>query len=623
MKNYLREMLRIVMLLFSLCFMTNVFAQRERNYIYLFDCTKSMKGYQGRTPDIWNESCNYLKNDIETRENSSTITVVPFTGEKYNPAPISFQRSSFDWNKIKAELDKLVDGNPTNTDICSSWDLGVKLLDNKKDNYFFLLTDGDDNCKGTDELCKRIRNWCSLNNRSYAYYVMLTSHARNNAITEAAKACDRVNIVDANGHPKPFGSFTPHFITINTQDKESVRTFDFSASGRYAAKASVCANPSMSVTVVAEKKVDGLFTYSQTVTVPQKEQTAGNSVASNPYFSVELENGQIENGRFKVKITALKSQQQLNQELPAEYVFSFKVQSCDIQILNEDVKVRVINKPERLLQMPAEEKNIGAASYYDAFLWKDAKTPDTLKTDLSAEFNREAFKDHSSATFECKDADGLKDFELYLNGKKLAGNQFTLNAGDASCLGVVYKPEAKEGKRYLNIKAIGSSSLERINEDAPTVYEQTLRSKYDVDWNPLKTILFWFGVILLALFLLWMCLLRFILFPRISKVGSYTIQDPYYSTRKLKGVYKVVFTNKRQSQGFLSAVFTGKIVYEVNDFWKDEAELVAHKKGMKLLTHSKYMVDTTTGTLERGGEYTIEKVEYENGEDRKATMIVS
>ena len=58
----------------------------------------------------------------------------------------------------------------------------------------------------------------------------------------------------------------------------------------------------------------------------QQFQKFRNEFKGNPQQEVER---LVREGRI--------SQQQLNQELPAEYVFSFKVQSSDIQILNEDL----------------------------------------------------------------------------------------------------------------------------------------------------------------------------------------------------------------------------------------------------------------------------------------------
>ena len=51
-------------------------AQRERNYIYLFDCTQSMEGYGGQ-PDIWSQTKQWLWDDIGQLKDGQ-ITIIPF-----------------------------------------------------------------------------------------------------------------------------------------------------------------------------------------------------------------------------------------------------------------------------------------------------------------------------------------------------------------------------------------------------------------------------------------------------------------------------------------------------------------------------------------------------------------
>lgn len=164
MKNYF---------VFILCILScalSLHAQRERNYIYLFDCTQSMITVQ----DIWEPTKTYLREDIERQSPSSTVTIIPFQGNAH-PA-IQFECKDFNWSKIEEQFNKYIK-DKTNTNICSAWDNGVKHIDVNKDNYLYILTDGEDNVYGTEALCQRIREWCGKYKNSYAFYVMLTESA--------------------------------------------------------------------------------------------------------------------------------------------------------------------------------------------------------------------------------------------------------------------------------------------------------------------------------------------------------------------------------------------------------------------------------------------------------------
>ena len=47
--------------------------------IYLWDVTLSMQGYQGKTPDIWDNVTAFLKKDIENISDENTeLVILPF-----------------------------------------------------------------------------------------------------------------------------------------------------------------------------------------------------------------------------------------------------------------------------------------------------------------------------------------------------------------------------------------------------------------------------------------------------------------------------------------------------------------------------------------------------------------
>ena len=126
--------LKTILLILSLITSVSVWSQRERNYIYLLDCTKSMIGFGG-SPKIWDPTRDYLKKELEKHTPGTTLHVVPFQG-KVLPA-FSFDANNLDWKEIDTQLQKHVQ-NVTNTNICDAWDSTDKFLDLHKDNYIIL-----------------------------------------------------------------------------------------------------------------------------------------------------------------------------------------------------------------------------------------------------------------------------------------------------------------------------------------------------------------------------------------------------------------------------------------------------------------------------------------------------
>lgn len=75
--NAIMRKLKLIILLLALGTSLSLMAQRERNYIYLLDCTKSMIGYNG-SPNIWQSTKDYLKNELEKHTPGTTLHIIPF-----------------------------------------------------------------------------------------------------------------------------------------------------------------------------------------------------------------------------------------------------------------------------------------------------------------------------------------------------------------------------------------------------------------------------------------------------------------------------------------------------------------------------------------------------------------
>lgn len=527
-----------------------------------------MTGYNG-SPNIWEPTKKYLSNELQKHMSGTTLHVIPFQG-KVLPA-FSFEADNLNWKDIEKALDGHVQ-NVTNTNICQAWDAIDKYIDSHKDNYIILLTDGKDNVNGMAAVSKKLSDWCGKFPNTYAFYVQLTEAAIDPGVAKVIDICNNEFIIDASKGIPVFGSFDNGLIIYaNTLNLDRTHKVGFSSVGKYVAKA----------------------------------------VCTDPYFDVKIVNNTIENGVVSIKIVAKQPIAQINTSLPDVYEFTFDVQSDKVNIVNPTIKVQMTNKPERSLELISEETDMGKATWYDSFLFWGASEPDTLSVDLKAVFNDEGKKDGSVVELFITDPDGGKDFQLLFNNEPLNNGKIILRGNDKanSILSMVFNPDAKEGKRYLSVKAVTKHELDNINGQPVEQYQLSLRSKYITNWNPLKTILMWVAIIILSALFLWFLLVKHFVYPSIG-VKTIQINDPYFSKVNVKGKRRVVFTNKKMEQPLLNRIFTGEILYKTNDIWTSPLAFEAgtKKKTLRVLRTKDYTFDPYSSSLKAPNDYVVENI---------------
>ena len=562
--------LRKLLLVLSLIISLSVSAQRERNYIYLLDCTKSMRGYKG-SPDIWDKTKDYLKKDLGIHSPGTSLHVIPFQGKAY--PSFNFNADDYDlnqWKKIEEYIDEK-SNIVTGTNICDAWDAINGFIDIHKDNYILLLTDGHDTENGMEAVARKLKNWCGKYPNTYAFYVLLTKAAVDKKVVDVINICDNLFQVDATEGIPVFGGVDNDVIYANTLNLKKIHNLSFSAAGVYNAKA----------------------------------------FCDDPYFKVKIHGDKIKNGIVPIQIEAQKPISSINSTLDSIYSFTFNVKSDEVRIINPTVRVEITNKAERALELISEEIDLGESTWYDSFFFWKACTPDTLNVDLKAIFNDEAEKDGSLVELQVIDQDGGNDFKLFYNGQQLENSSFIVNSCEKEkcILSLVYNPYAKEGKRYFSIRTKTKHQLDKINDEPVEQYNLTLRSKYFIVWNPLKTILLWIGIIILAALLLWFLLIKHFIYPAIS-VRTIQISDPYFSKVNVKNKRRVVFVNKKMEQSLLSRIFTGEILYKTNEVWTSPLafEAGAKKKTLRIMRTKDYVFDPYVSLLKSPGEYVIENI---------------
>ena len=560
--------LRKLLLVLSLIISLSVSAQRERNYIYLLDCTKSMRGYKG-TPDIWDKTKDYLKKDLGIHSPGTSLHVIPFQGKAY--PSFNFNAEDYDlnqWKKIEEYIDEK-SNIVTGTNICDAWDAINGFIDIHKDNYILLLTDGHDTENGMEAVARKLKNWCGKYPNTYAFYVLLTKAAVDKKVVDVINICDNLFQVDATEGIPVFGGVDNDVIYANTLNLKKIHNLSFSAAGVYNAKA----------------------------------------FCDDPYFKVKIHGDKIKNGIVPIQIEAQKPISSINSTLDSIYSFTFNVKSDEVRIINPTIRVEMTNKAERALELLSEETDLGKSTWYDSFLFWGASLPDTLDVDLKALFNDEAIKDGSLVDLQVVDPDGGNDFQLFYNGRPIEKDNFILKSGvqEKSILSLVYNPNAKEGKRYLSIRAKAKQNLDKINDEPVELYNLVLRSNYSIVWNPLKTILMWIGILILAALLLWFLLVKHFIYPTI-KVKTIQINDPYFSKVNVKGKRRVVFTNKKMEQSPISRIFTGEILYKKNDIWTSPLsfEAGAKKRTLRVMRTTDYVFDPYTSMLKAPNDYVVE-----------------
>lgn len=527
--------LTVAMLMCGLMGATAQSQVKRSNYIYIFDCTKSMIYY-----DILDRTLQFVHDDISERSPGNEITVVLFQGQPLET--VRFMREDFSEKKWQ-EIDKLVRGHAehvTNTNIVSAWERGLDFIDEGKYNYIYLMTDGEDNAhggRGTAEVCRLIREWCGKFRDSRAYYVELYNGAINDEIKRAIEESCNITAIRSDYHDH-FMSFDKQEIVVNTLELD--RTVRLHSDWSRETPLSVQCN--------------------------------------DPYFTVSIEGDQLqEGGVADFRVTLKTSREAFSDSIgnAPEYRFSVTLTTTrqDLGIQNPVLEVLVINKPERIVTTPvADGADLGCAHYYDSFLIWGESDLDTLTLDLQMAFNNDAIAHGSELKMQVTSDVADDRFTLLYNGVPQPDKTFTVRKDDArQLLQVVFDRDAQDGDRNLTVRTVEGVHLDRVNQSVPQDYVLTLEAEYDIDWNPLQTILLWTLIALLALLVLWMCALKPIKYPKFRGVGRLTLDDhnDYYQTVPAKGYRQIVLCDKAEQQGWLKKLFFGEVRYEVNERWKD------------------------------------------------------
>ncbi|MDD6228470.1 MAG: VWA domain-containing protein [Bacteroidales bacterium] len=541
----------IVLLLGTL----NLSAQREKNYIYLFDCTWSMK-----KNGLWDPAQSALNSNIALRASipGSHFTVIPFGDNPYDV--FSFDNGNYATNKqaIGNAFDKYIN-QAKFTNISDVLKSGFQKVDSKKDNEIYLFTDGmPNNTDSPSRVAQTIRNWCASHRNSKLYYVALTKGVINPVIKQAIDECSDASIVQCENGVIPIITTVSNDIYTNLEELGSGIETSFSIPGSHSISAST---------------TDSNFDAS----------VAGNKTS---------------NGKFTLRICSRENltTDQLHQLLQGEeYEFPVTVNCLDkrFTIVNPIINVHVSDEvPSKLtLAGGVDEIQTDGVKWYDSFLWSDAAPDKKVVWDLAPVFKNELHNSRLELRFSIPERE-TNDFQVWYNGHAISNGQtISICPNQPALLEVQFNHDAQTGKRYFSLIPSRIDNLNFINDQPTEEYQGTsLRTDYNVGWNPLKTFLLWLGIILLVALILWFAILRRIFFPPI-KLSKITITGPgsYYSSKKIRGARKAILTSKRKSQNIFSRIFTGEIKYIIAEHLSPELSIVpaGGKRKVKLRYESR------------------------------------
>lgn len=265
----------------------------------------------------------------------------------------------------------------------------------------------------------------------------------------------------------------------------------------------------------------------------------------------------------------------------------------------------------------------GKENYYNRFLWKK-HIPDTLYRTIKFDFNQDAKKYMNKplclSLFKRTDGGNMvtvteNEMEVFVGGQKCPNNIIAVQPGtDQLKVGIVFNPNAENKVHHWFFRAVNDGGLERINDMDPNTYKAENASLMDVEvyknkvMNPLAMGTALISLFILVTLLLWLLLMKNILFPTF-RVGKIQLSDPapYNTLKRMRGYRRMILTNKTHKQGFFDKCFVGKILYEVNDLWTSDVVIEPKdSNSVRLQCPKDFMADARV--LKKNREYTIQNM---------------
>ena len=166
---------------------------------------------------------------------------------------------------------------------------------------------------------------------------------------------------------------------------------------------------------------------------------------------------------------------------------------------------------------------------------------------------------------------------VYKNGEKCADNILRVKGGEGEVeLGIEFTEVVEEGNHHYFLAAKSLNGLDNVRYIR--LDEGFIAKKRDI-MNPANKWLMLISMALVAIYLLWLILLRRIFYPHV-KFSKVYVTYPGCSDDvviKFNHRCKVIFTNKPKKQNFLHTMFMVRDEVIVNECWTSEVKLLPAK----------------------------------------------
>ena len=506
-------MCRIYLSLFVAFFFSFNSYSKQRQYIYVFDCTQSMD----EDYDIWEPAKKWLKDDIERKRDNALITIVPFRDN--NDGIIGpVLKSQIVWSSLKNRFDYLISHPHSKTGICRAWKSATPLMKPEYENWFILLTDGEDGYDGSDKVQDLMRSWCQYHEGCHGYVVTLSKVAKEALWTDLSN-CDDIDIINVTDHIPVIGSFIKKPMSMLASSPKNF-VIGFSEEGEF----------------------------------------KGHVNCNDPYYEVSLESNLISNESAKIIVKEKKRPSQ-NHEIR----FSIISDQEGVKFLKPTFSIFVDTRDLANMNFAANsggEYNGGKDDTYDSFLGYPAKDWACYSIKLENVLNKQAIISNATMDISVDIPSALKNkIKIFLDDKEI-DNHFVLNSSNNnSSLLIKVSHDAPEDVFNINLTGVGHN-IESVNGEQTNSYNAKLIVKHSVSWNPLKIFL----TILLIIFAIttfFVFCWKNVITRKIMDKQICLVPDIYNPIAEVNNCIKCILTKKRPSgrNGFIHRIYFGPIQY--------------------------------------------------------------
>lgn len=476
----------------------------------MFDCTQSMDKDYG----IWEAAKQWLKDDIERKRDNALITIVPFRDN--NDGVIGpIMKSHVNWSLLEKSFDNLISSTHSKTGICRAWKSATPLMKPEYENWFILLTDGEDGYDGSAQVKELMRSWCQFYEGCHGYVVTLSKVAKEALWTDLSN-CDDIDIIDGTGHIPVIGSFIKKPMSMLASSPKNF-VIGFSEEGEY----------------------------------------KGHIECNDPYYDITLESNIISNESAKILVKEKKRPKQ-NHEIR----FNIISDQEEVRFLKPSFSIYVDARDLANMNFAVNsggEYNGGKDDTYDSFLGYPSKDWACYSIKLENVLNKQAMNTNASMNMSIDIPAVLENkIKIYLDDKEIS-NSFVLDASNNnSSLWIKVSHDAPEDIFSINITGTGTN-IESVNGEQTNTYDAKLIVKHTVSWNPLKILL----ICLLVVFFI-VCLIR-IFYSHLRRgvyCGiDYVINGSKEVLVKKRKANRIVISSKVKKQNWIDWLFNGKTLY--------------------------------------------------------------